>query len=81
MITTKKKYIFMIISLSKLNICLEYIYHKIKNNNKITCFNVDKHKIIFYYTVYVDFHEVIEIKLFFTLKVLASERVIFKPPD
>lgn len=45
----------MIISLSKLNICLEYIYHKIKNKNKITCFDVDKHKIIFYYIVYVDF--------------------------
>lgn len=64
MITTKKNTFLQSISLSKLNICLEYIYHKIKNNNKITCFDVDKHKIRFDY-VYVDFHVVIEIKLFF----------------
>lgn len=65
---TKKNTFVQSISLSKLNICLEYIYHKIKNNNKITCFDVDKHKIRFDYIVYVDFHVVIEIKLFFNLK-------------
>lgn len=56
------------ISRSKLNICLEYIYHKIKKNITITCFDVDKHKIRFDYIVYVDFHVVIEIKLFLNFK-------------
>lgn len=34
----------------------------------MTCFDVDKHNIRFDYNVYVDFHEVIEIKLFLILK-------------
>lgn len=64
MIIIKKNIFLQSIFLLKLNICLEYIYYKIRNNNKIICFDVDKYKIRFDY-VYVDFYVVIEIKFFF----------------
>lgn len=66
MIIKKKKIIFLqSIFLLKFKICLQYIDYKIKNNNKVVCFDVDKCKIRFEYIVYVDFYVVIEIKFFF----------------